>query len=94
MLDLPFFIKVCGIQYLSSTVDRFRLRSNNYTGEQQTGKTHNQNYFHQHFLSDGHNGLMNDCEIISMDKTDLSDPTRRGEFFWTRILKTIAPLGL
>ena len=36
---------------------------------------------------------MNDCGIIFIDKTDFSDPTRR-EFFWKRVLKTIAPLGL
>ena len=34
---------------------------------------------------------MNDCEITG--KTDPSDPIRR-EFFWMRLLKTIAPLGL
>ena len=45
------------------------------------------------FLSDSHNRLMNDCEIIFMDKTDSSDPTRR-EYFWMRVIKTIAPLGL
>ena len=45
------------------------------------------------FLSDGHDGLMNDCEIIFIDKTDPSDPSGR-EFFWMRVLKTIAPLGL
>ena len=45
------------------------------------------------FLSDGHNGLMNDCEIIFIDKTDPSDSTRL-EFFWMRVLKTIAQLGL
>ena len=36
---------------------------------------------------------MNDCEIILTDKTDSSDLTRRG-FFWMRVLKTIALLGL
>ena len=35
---------------------------------------------------------MNDCEIIFKDKTDPSDPTRR-QFFWMRVLKTIAPWG-
>ena len=44
------------------------------------------------FLSDGHNGLMNDCEIL-IDKSDSLDPTRR-ELFWMRVLKTIVPLGL
>ena len=45
------------------------------------------------FLSEDHNGLIEDCEIIFIDKTDPSDPTRR-EYFWMRVLKTTAPLGL
>ena len=88
--------RVCGIQYVGSTVDRFRLRWNNYKSCQRdaaSGGSPNQNYFHQHFLSEGHNGLEQDCEIIFIDKTDPSDPTRR-EYFWMRVLKTIAPLGL
>ena len=43
--------------------------------------------------SGGHNGLINDFEIILIGKMDSSDPTRR-VFFWMRVLKTIAPLGL
>ena len=80
MLDLPFLCKVCGIQYVG---DRFRLWWNNYKSCQRNaagGRTPNQNYFHQHFLSDDHNGLMNDCEINLIDRKDSSDPTRR-EFF-------------
>ena len=46
--------------------------------------------FHQYFLSDGHNRLMNDSETTYMDKMD---PTRR-ESFWMGVLKTIAPFGL
>ena len=45
------------------------------------------------FLSEGHNGLINDVEIIFIDKTDLSEPTRR-EQFWRTKLKTLAPNGL
>ena len=101
MLDLPFFkvcgiTKVCGIQYVGSTVDRSRLRCNNYKSclrNAADGETPNPNYFHQHFLCDGHNGLMDDSEIIFIDKTNPSDPTRR-EFFWMRVLKNIVPLGL
>ena len=88
--------KVCGIQYTGSTVDKFRLRWNNYKSCQRNaanGGTPNQNYFHQHFLSEGHNGLQSDCEIILIDKTDPTDPTRR-EYFWMRKLKTVAPFGL
>ena len=96
MLDLPFSCKICGIQYVGPTVDRFRFRWNNYKSYQRNaadGGTPNQNYFHQHFLSDGHNGLMNNCEIIFIDKMDSSDPTRR-KFFWMRVLKTIPLLAL
>ena len=57
------------------------------------GGTPPQSYFHQHFLREGHHSLLNGCEIIIIDKTDASDPTRR-EFFWMRLLKTIYPLGL
>ena len=30
MHDLHFSCKVCGLQYVDSTVDRFRVRCNNY----------------------------------------------------------------
>ena len=58
-----FSCKGSGSQHIGSTVDRFRLRWNNYKSCQWNaadGRTHNQNYLHEHFLSDGHNGLMND----------------------------------
>ena len=44
-------------------------------------------FFHQHFLSEGHHGLVNDWEIPLIDKTHSSDSTRQ-EFFWIRLLKT------
>ena len=40
-----------------------------------------------------HHGLLEDCEITLIYKTDSSDPTRR-EFFWMYELKNLAPLGL
>ena len=46
-----------------------------------------QKYFHDH------NGLINDVEIVFIDKTDLSDTTRKGEF-WRNKLKTLALYGL
>ena len=52
-----------------------------------------QSYLHEHFLSKGHNGLINDAEIIFADKTDPHDPTRR-EDFWRTKLKTLAPSDL
>ena len=52
-----------------------------------------QKYFHDHFSSEGHNGLINDVEIDFIDKTDPSDPTRI-EKFWRNKLKTLTPYGL
>ena len=88
-----FSCKACGIQYIGSTAGRSRLRWNNYKccqGNAADGGKTNQNYFDRHFNI---NGLMNHCEIIFIDKTSSSDPTRR-EFFWMSVLKTIAPLGI
>ena len=52
-----------------------------------------QNYFHQYFLSEDHDSLIHDCEIIFINKTDPLDPTRI-ELFCSRLLKIKAPLGL
>ena len=43
---------------------------------------------HQHFLGNGHNGLVSDCEIVLIDKTDTAEPTRR-EAFWISKLKKV-----
>ena len=89
--------KVCDKQSVGSTTGRFRFQSNNYKGNQRKdkrGKDHTQNYFHfKHCLSHDHNGLINDPEIISIDKNDPSDPTRREEFCRAK-QKTLAPNGL
>ena len=52
-----------------------------------------QRCLHEHLLSEGHNGFINEVKIISIDKTDPSDPSRR-EAFWRTKLKTLAPTGL
>ena len=52
-----------------------------------------QKYLHDHFLSEDHDGLLNNVEITLIDKTDPSDPERREEF-WRTKLRTLAPLGL
>ena len=57
------------------------------------GSTPPQSFFHQHYLSEGLYGLVNDREITLIDKTDSSDPTR-WEFFEIRLLKTYSPLDL
>ena len=94
-----FSCKTCGLEYVGSTVERFRFRRKNYKNCQreaahhQGGCTPPQSFFHEHFLSKGHHGLANDCEITLIDQIDSSDPTRR-EIFWIRLLKTYYPLGI
>ena len=57
------------------------------------GGTLKQNYFHQHFLSEDYQGLLENCKIMLTDKTDSSNPTRR-EFFWMYEINNFATLGL
>ena len=52
-----------------------------------------QKYLHDHFLSEDHDGLLNNVEITLIDKTDPSDPERREEY-WRTKLRALAPLGL
>ena len=88
--------KVCGKQYVGSTTDKFRFRWNNYKNCQrkaERGEDHMQKYLHDHFLSEDHDGLLNNVYIILIDKTDPLDPERREEF-WRTKLWTLAPLGL
>ena len=47
----------------------------------------------EHFSSHVHNGLLEDCAITLIDKTDGVDPTRREEY-WRRVLKTAQLYGL
>ena len=91
-----FSCKACGLHYVGSTVERFRYIWNNYKNCQRVaaqGVAPSQSFFHQHFLSEGHHGLVNDCEITLIDKTDSSGPTRR-ESFRIRLFKTYYPLRL
>ena len=52
-----------------------------------------QKYLHDHFLSEDHDGPLNNVEITLIDKTDPLDPERR-EQFWRIKLRSLAPLGL
>ena len=53
--------KVYGKQYVGSTIETFKFRWNNYKSFQrkaEKGEDCMQKYFHNHFLSDGHNSLI------------------------------------
>ena len=87
---------MCGKQYVESTTKKFGFRWNNYKSCQQKaekGEDCMQRYLHEHFLSESDNGVINDVEIMFIDKTDPSEPIRREEFRRTK-LKTLAPYGL
>ena len=88
--------KVCSKQYVGQTCDKFRKRWNNYVNCQRKtveGKSPPQLSFHQHFLQQDHNGLLQDAEVVIIDKTDPSCPTKR-ERFWIERLGTMSPQGL
>ena len=91
-----FSCKVCGKQYVGSTTDKFRYRWNNYKNCQskaERGEDHKQKYLHDNYLSEDHDGLLNNVEISLIDKTYPLDPERREEF-WRTKLRTLTPLGL
>ena len=88
--------KVCKIQYVGQTTEKFRLRWNNYRNcfrKTQREEVVPQQSFHNHFLREDHNGLLADAEITLIDKTDGADPTRR-ERYWIHKLMTRHPNGL
>ena len=87
---------LCGLQYVGSTTDKFRLRCSNCKENSQKAKRgdeHMQPLVFKHFSSNDHNGFLEDCSITLIDKTDGSDPTRREEY-WRRVLKTVTLYGL
>ena len=88
--------KACGLQYVGSTTDKFRLRWNSYKENDRKalrGEEHMQSELFEHFAADNHNCFLTDCSITMIDKTNGSDPTRREEY-WKTVLKTVAPYGL
>ena len=94
-LTYLFACKVCWKHYVGSTTNKFRYQWNNYKNCQrkaERGEDHMQKYLHDYFLSEDHDGLLNNAEIILIDKTDPSDPERREEL-WRTKLRTLAPLG-
>ena len=57
------------------------------------GEEIKQKFLHEHILKDDHHGFEKDVTICLIDKTQSSDPHKR-EYYWMRILKTLAPFGL
>ena len=69
--------KICNLQYIGQTRDKFRYRWNNYKAnykKSKEGQNHFQREIFEHFKSEGHNDFLEDCSITHIDKTDSSDP--------------------
>ena len=88
-----FSCKVYGKQYVGSTTDKFRYNHKNCQRKAEREEDHMQKCLHDHFFSGDHDGLLNNVEITLIDKTDPSNPERRGGY-WRTKLRTLAPLGL
>ena len=90
--------KVCGLEYVGSTTDKFRLGWNNYkenNRKAKRGEEHMQPLVLKHLSSNDYNGFLEDCSIFLIDKTDGSDPTRREEYWKRRrVLNTVTQYGL
>ena len=77
------YYKVCGIQYVGSTADKFCFRWNNYKENDRKalrGEEYAKPELYEHFSADDHNWFLNDCGITLISKTEGSDPTRREEY--------------
>ena len=88
--------RTCKLQYTGQTCVAFRKRWNNYrccARKAERGEECKQKFLHEHFLQDDHHGFLNGAQVILIDKTQASDPTKR-ECFWMRTLKTHYPYGL
>ena len=88
--------KKCSKIYVGSTITSFRRRFNNHKssvkryGNGQRGIPGE--HLYAHFCEGGHEGIK-DMLVKIVDKTDVSDPTKR-EGFWAYKLDSFVPKGL
>ena len=81
---------------MGEITDAFLLRWNSYNDNDrkfQRNESCMQQHLYEHFYSKGHNGFLGNVSISLIDKTDGFQPKKRDNY-WTRTLKTLAPLGL
>ena len=97
--------KTCGIQYVGSTITKFRARVNTYKSHHRAyldrrdrgtlgiGKAVPQTKLHAHFAQEGHNGI-DDFSFKLIDTANTEDKLRQRENFWAFRMKTFLPDGL
>ena len=87
--------KICKNKYIGKTMDVFWLRWNNCKDNDrrfQRNESCMQQHFYEYFYSKGLNGFLGIVSISLIEITDGFQPKKR-ENYWTRTLKTLAPLG-
>ena len=92
LLTCKIFLK----QYVGQTVDKLRLRWNNYKSDNRNHQRFEscmQEHLFEHSNEEGHQGFSEDVSTTFIDKTDPSEPLKR-ENYWKSALKTMRPLGL
>ena len=89
--------KVCNIQYVGTTITRFRDRFNQYKSNinlySQGRRGLMQERVISHFFEQNHNHTYHDIEVQIIDYCDPNDKERREEF-WIFTLQTLQPNGL
>ena len=80
--------KTRGKKCAGKTVKMFRSRWNNYQTDAESGNMGSckQQFLQNQFLQDNFHEFLVDVEVILIDKTQVSDPTKR-ECYWMKILK-------
>ena len=93
--------EICGEQYTGSTKTKFISRANSYKSTQRKfvnkeavpKQALKQQRFHEHYCSDGHNGIQ-DWDITLIDSADTLKQPKKKELYWMYKLKIYAPYGL
>ena len=97
--------RTCGLQYVGSTITKFRERFNNYksqfrkylerkeAGHLRPGDGISQAGLFEHFCLQGHHG-MDDWSFQIIDQADSLERLRERESFWQYKLNSFIPRGL
>ena len=97
--------RTCGLQYIGSTINKFRERFNNYKaqfrkflkrkkdGHLNPGDGISQANLFEHFCSENHND-MEDWSFQLIDQSDSLERLRERESFWQHKLNCFIPNGL
>ena len=93
--------RICGKQYNSNTVTKFRARVNNYKSTHHyfrkeqilSNQARNEKRFQEHYLQNDHNEIF-EWEMTITDHAEMVKSLRQKELYWYHKLKTYAPFSL